>query len=301
MEILSRIMAMPIRFHVSVTDKTSLYSANLRRRDVFYKFCHARLANRIESQSDNSVVNIDELCDEEFRVSLRRYLDRQIKPRPLFQQRDFQFVKSHMSPLIQVSDMIAGTIGQHCFEKPTLFSPRYRDLLASKLTLEVWPRPTGETSRIEPYGVFDSVIFNSSVLGAQAYLDDDHEDDDQQITLIRKYIVQDLLLSLVENQERTITSTNLMIANGLSMSEHGFKTQVMAKIRDADVNLLGLSSGYKLAASEEDIIDYLNHTLTTINPWLNRVKKAMDRVSSASKGGFSPLDEQRFEIFHRYG
>ena len=294
-------MDMPVRFHVSVTDKTSLYSANLRRRDIFYKFCHAQLARYVEKHSENSVVQIDKLCDEEFRISLKRYLNRQINSSPLYQRREFEFADSRESPLIQVSDMIAGTVGQHCFENRTLFSDRYRDLLASKLTLDVWPQPIDQQSNGESDGMFDGVIFDSSVRSAQAYLDDHHEGEDPGLVRIRKYIVQDLLLLLIEDREKAITSTKLMMLNGLSMTEHRFKTQVMAKIRDADVILLGLSSGYKLASSETDMVDYLNHSLATINPWLGRVKKTLDQISSASNNGFDPLQERKFEIFRRYG
>ncbi len=80
---------------------------------------------------------------------------------------------------------------------------------------------------------------------------------------------------------------------------HYFKTKIIAKLRDAGILIASSSKGYKIPESEEELIKFVNHTNSMIQPMLARVKKARQRVLSATNGELDILDKEAFESLRK--
>ena len=107
-------------------------------------------------------------------------------------------------------------------------------------------------------------------------------DDDEKM---QGFVVKELLhLHIFGDGDRCIPSAKLIDgieSQGVEkMTEHGFRNRIIGRIRDGGVILAGTSRGYKLAASQSDVYEYLDHNRKIIEPMLGRIRRAKSVINA---------------------
>jgi len=103
----------PFQFRVRclVVDKTRIRSAELKRnKDSFYSYCIKVVLKHSDSSILDAKVKIDGSGDRIFRRSFLTYLRKQLATQEQKIMRHCRLVDSQSNVLIQMADMIAGTV-----------------------------------------------------------------------------------------------------------------------------------------------------------------------------------------------
>lgn len=81
---------------------------------------------------------------------------------------------------------------------------------------------------------------------------------------------------------------------GKPISEHYFRSKVIAKLRDAGVLIASSHKGYKLPASQKDLLDFIEHSNTYIEPMISRVLACRNEILVATEGKVDLLADNKF-------
>lgn len=84
-----------------------------------------------------------------------------------------------------------------------------------------------------------------------------------------------------------------------SLTLHRFQTQIIARLRDAGVLIASSSQGYKLPACLGDLLDFINHSNTIIQPLLARVGKCVERIQLATHGEVDLLEGEAYQTLRK--
>ncbi len=96
-------------------DKARIYGVELRRsKESFYRYAIKMVLKHNQGQIRDARLKIDGHGDREFRRELRAYLSRevQVKTGPAV-IRDLKIVDSKRNILIQLADLVAGSLRRH--------------------------------------------------------------------------------------------------------------------------------------------------------------------------------------------
>lgn len=163
-------------------DKRELYKdSGLAWKRSFFKYLHRLLYERVYRIFENLAVTADEHGSEEFMEGFKAYLDRVI-PTNLFSKQTFNFAKSSDSVLLQVADIISGSLAR-CFD-PNKKSLRHQDILEmlskNSIGIEAWPpqlvpEPEGKLDVSQP-GYLNLYIRRHCIRQARVFLDQKQND-----------------------------------------------------------------------------------------------------------------------------
>jgi len=124
------------RVRAIVVDKNVVYSQRLRNyKEDFYNFIILQVLKHSEGYIKNAKLRFDKRGEKTLRDNLRVYLSRELdnKNKKLF--KDLKFVDSKENTLIQLADMVAGSI----FAKYTGKDKKYLEILKeSKRIEDIW-------------------------------------------------------------------------------------------------------------------------------------------------------------------
>ena len=76
--------------------------------------------------------------------------------------------------------------------------------------------------------------------------------------------------------------------------------RVIAPLRDEGVILASCNKGYKIPVSVEDLMMYLNQSLTIVGPMIHRMGICRNLVKQATDGNLDLFDEAAFVKIKRY-
>lgn len=137
---LSAVAKFPFRVRAIVMDKSRIYGEELRRsKDSFYRYAIKTVLKYSFGKIRNARLKIDGHGDRDFRRELQSYLRRELplargSEEPII--RDLKVVDSRENVLIQLADMIAGTLRRHA-EAEKDDAAVYRALIQRRLE-NVW-------------------------------------------------------------------------------------------------------------------------------------------------------------------
>ena len=141
---LAAVARFQFRVRAIVMDKSRIYGRELRSsKESFYRYAVKTVLKHNQGRIRNARLKIDGHGDREFRRELRAYLSREVRAKdgdpPVI--RDLKIVDSSRNVLIQLADMVAGTLRRHA---DGLKDDRelYRKAIAKRLE-NVWDFGTG--------------------------------------------------------------------------------------------------------------------------------------------------------------
>jgi hypothetical protein len=316
--ILEELAALDITTYSLAVDKRELdREGGLAHRSSFFKYVNRRLYERIYKLFHQVRVVADEYGGEEFMKSFLPYVDQRL-PLTLFTRRDFAFAKSSDEIMLQVADMISGSLARVL--EPRKASAETEAILAlinqRSTGIEVWPprilpeleaRPTpqadlaGEASEADAR---DEFIRTHCLRQAQLFLRqhplraDPGDDLRAQVEILQILLFQ---VQFADAQKYVPTGRlldRLQAQTGLTLTRRRLRS-VIAGLRDAGVVIARSSKGYKIPVAERDVAEFVAHANTIVPPMLERVRHARRDLATASQGKLDILASPRFELLRR--
>lgn len=305
----SRIISqmLPIDFHVMllIADKERFKESSplTEYKTTFIKYLHQRLYDLLYHAYPKLKIIEDEIGTTEFQESFKQYVANRRPDYNLFNDYDFAYTDSKDELLVQLADMIGGSINRSLIDPS---APNFREMLKAKI-LGVDEFPT----RNEPYWgaaspedyKFDRDIYELSVKSAQDYVDkyqSEIDDEKKAQVAFLKY----LLFQVNNNPTQFISSYQLVnfLQNytGHNTTRNYLYRRIIAQLRDQGVLIASCPQGYKIPISVEDIVMYLNQTHTIVSPMLYRVGICRKLVLQSTMGRLDILNDPAFIKYKLY-
>ena len=307
--ILADLLPLPFSIFSVVFSKRQLLSVKgLRFKPSFYKFMNNIVHKELRHPFTKLTIVADEIGGSDYMQSFAKYVKNKQDIPTLLGEANFYFENSKNDVLIQLADLISGTLSFDYDEhkKSSDIQP-YRKMLEKKIT------------RIEPYPkTYETYIVNNSVLSDEYDLDiaeicfkqavefinlhDDDEDEEIQAQLI---VLKHLLFRFMNNDLRKYIPTK-ELKNQLektvfaNISTQGFRTKIIGKLRDSGVIISSSQKGYKIPAKEEELFDFINHGTTIIIPMLERMKKCRDLIKLGTLNKLDLFDKTEYSSLKKY-
>lgn len=287
-KILSELQLLPFSALLLVIDKNKLVdNTGLQYKTSFYKFCNNIVHKKLRRVFPRITIVADEIGSSDYMQSFISYVKNQQSQIVLFGDSDFQFSGSKNNVLIQLADLVAGSISfdfdQH---KKQPGAPLYRKILDNKISyIDVYPKSfTNYSFESSLTNDFDLEISELCFNLATAFIQQ-HEESNEDLKICQVKILEYLLYRLMNDDPNAYIPTHVLQKQlaGTDYSDcstQTFRTKIIGGLRDSDVIISGSSSrkGYKIPTKESELYDFINHGTAIILPMLSRLKKCRDIV-----------------------
>ncbi len=310
LKVLDSLVQIPFSYYALVVDKRHVFrESGLAYKRSFYRFFHRILCRRLTDPGMGISVVADRLGDLEFMKGFSAYIDKHIGPN-LFTTFTFGFDDWQNQPLLQIADLVAGTLGKiHDTDHQTTVAQDFQRLLASKRIAEhIWPpywsRDTALEDLQEPAGnQWDNDIAKACLNKVRSFMTaevkDATETQEMQRIVLDRLLQQRLLGD--EGKHSVITDVLIRMLKDCGfgdIAKQKFTSEIIGGLRDKGFVFAGTSSGMRLAMTWADIRDYLNHDDGIIGPMLSRLGIARETVKVVTNNS---LDILASPEYHRLG
>lgn len=306
--ILNELKGLPFHIFAYVIDKRKINeNAGIRFKKSFFKFLNRQLYDDLFKTFDQLELVADEYGNKEFMEEFKAYVKRKSIP-DLFNFSSFGFNNSKSNILIQLADLLAGTIAKG-YDKNQLsdeYQTFYKILEKHIIRLEYWPKDYRnflvDTSKSENKMPYDEVILKQAVNLAYQYIDKSSniEDIDEKD---RVDFLKFLLLKTYQNPNEYIYTheilDNLNAIRNQKINIHYFRSNIVSKLRDNGLLIASSNKGYKLPTCIEDLYDFVNLTSLNIHPMIQRITKCRDQILLATNNEIDILDKAEYEDIKR--
>ncbi len=304
-ELLKSILQLPINFAILIVDKRKIFGDSYLRKfkKTFYKFIYQQIYSDLLNSIKDISIHPDEVGGKQDLDEFAKYYYRKAEPNSLFRDIDFAFDDSKNSLLVQVADLVAGSISKNIDSTHANENDKtdYLTLLKPKIVYRKDFPWSAETFFKETK--FDSnadkeIAELSLRLVDEFCLNNSGEDDidvKQQIS-----ILQYLRFRFVQNQFRRYIPTrelmNHLTATGFDkMSVSTFRMKIIAKLRDEGVIIASSANGYKIPCKISEVYDFINHGKNVILPMLHRLKKCNDTIRLATNNSVNLFERAEYK------
>lgn len=296
-------------FHIYalVIDKKELYlDGGLGYKASFIKYLNGKLHNELFSIYPNLQMFADEHGSKEFMIGFKKYINKNHIP-DLFNEANFSFNDSKDKLLIQVADVIAGSIFK-VYENPEeVENKKVLDAIRDKIIRIVeWPDTISFQKKHSLVGSAEKHDHTVRILSmnlAKQFISK-HEGDKDSIINDQVNFLKYLLLNRSFDEKRFISSyeiiKNLEAFRAEKIQTQYLRTRIVAQLRDNGLIIISSDKGYKLPISAEELINYVNFSNSTITPMLNRIGKSRDSILLATKNKLDILNYPEFAKIKRY-
>jgi hypothetical protein len=303
--ILQEFADLPVHYYSVVVDKRSIdKSSGLIYKQPFLKFLNGLLHRQLFRTFPNLRVVSDQHGYPAFMEGFQRYVEERHVP-DLFLDAEFAFAPSHEEVLIQVADIVAGTLARVYDTKKMSAAGRSFLMAMNPQTLGIdeWPPRFGFGVSIdgsaEDEGEADEMIremsLNQVVFFIQENIGSQNEAVQYQVEAL-KYLLYSFRFL---NPSHYVSTKRLLEVmeqfNGSQMSGHYFRSNVVAPLRDQSILIASSSSGYKLPNGSSDLLRTVDQFGSIISPMLSRLSKARHQIRLGTKGGFDLLGARQHE------
>jgi hypothetical protein len=296
-QILMDIIQEEINAFCLVVDKRRIWrDSGLRFKPSFYKFLHRMFYNRLKSSSLEISVYADEYGRSEFMESFEKYISSETS---LLES--FCFVGSRETPLIQIADVIAGSIRRiyDGIDDNSLIP----DLGRNQLVIEEWPPPEATQDQLETSHDIDLVIRSIALRNARVYVEKMILSDEPE-SILRADAIRYLLWRFEMNPgeyiHRQEIIDHLYETSGAALNPSQLTSRIFADARDSDVIIASSDGGVKIPYSADDLRRWMARTESQVAPYLRRAGKARNTILIASDRKHDIASESAFPELSRY-
>jgi hypothetical protein len=304
--ILNELKVLPFKIFALVCDKRRIYEqSGLRFKPSFYKFINNLVYQELRTSFSNLVITADEVGENDYLQSFAKYIREREIPLSLFDKSLFRFDNSKDNLIIQVADIIAGSLAYNYDEhkKEKANGNNYISILSSKiLMIKEFPQ-TFENFNIEQNDSnpqYNAQIADICYRKAKFFMET-HKGSDELEIKQQLAVLDYLLFRFMNRSPRKYIPTKELI-NQLCylgfdrMSIQAFRAKIIAKLRDNEVVISSSPDGYKIPSSEEELEDFINRGKTIILPMLSRLKKCNDIIKLGTSGGIDLFQRAEYQV-----
>lgn len=304
MALLTEILQLDFKVILLIADKEKFKekSALTEYKKTFYKYMHKLLYNNLYLVYPKLKICADALGDNEFKEGFKKYVESNRPKYNIFNEYDFDFADSENSNLVQLADIIVGSISRSLIDTT---APNYQEILSGKIShIEYFPN-FGKPNIVnqEDLSKFNDDIYNLSVRLADQYIDSNIKSIENEKRLRVGFLR--ILLFEVQNGNpfKFVTSYKILESLneyvGFKVSKTYLYRQIVAPLRDEKILISSSPQGYKIPVSIDDIFSYIHQTHTIVSPMLHRVEICRDLIKERT-GVLDVLDSEPFAKYKKY-
>ncbi|GAB5521269.1 MAG: hypothetical protein RhofKO_35200 [Rhodothermales bacterium] len=289
-KVLEKLVGLPYHVHIQAVDKSRLaQDSGLIYKKSFIKYLHGRLYQSLFRAHPSLSLTLDEHGSREFMDSFERYIHANHVTSDLFSNYDVSFARSDTDPILQLADLIAGSLAR-IFDPKKMSENGHRilNLLSGRiLTLEHWPpRLRGYIAVPETSDEMDAKVALLARRSALEYLESHYDSTHPDITL-RVEVLRYLLYRLDVQTSGTYVSTRDILnvvaeTTGENYTEIYLRANVIGPLRDAGMLIISGSSGYKIADCSGDVQLFVSEVARRVSPQLKRIGTMRDMIRSTT-------------------
>ena len=306
-KILDEISKLNCKFFPLICDKEMLLKENypgLQFKQPFYKFLNNIIDTELVKAFPVITIVSDSTGNDDFIQSFIEYMKKKVIIPDLFSESDIQLRDSKSSCLIQIADIISGTL-QYVYDKRKKVPNNYdfiKQIEKQLIRIEIYPR-TFENYVIERNVLaseYDIEIANICFNQAKSFIIKNEKKVDDVETCAQVLTLKYLLFRFMNNNLRHYISTKEIIKylkNTVvgEISSYYFRTKIIGPLRDLGVIISSSAQGYKIPTTKKDLIDYFDHNKSILLPMLYRMKKCRDLIQLGTNDNIDLLEEVGFE------
>lgn len=304
--ILNELKVLPFKIFALVCDKRKIFEqSGLRFKPSFYKFINNLAYQELRTSFSNLVITADEVGENDYLQSFAKYIREREVPLSLFDQSLFRFESSKDNLIIQVADIIAGSLAYNYDEhkKEKANGNNYISILSSKiLMIKEFPQTFASfniqqnDSNPQYNAQIADICYRKAKFFMETHNGSDELDVKQQVA-----VLDYLLFRFMNRSPRKYIPTKELIYQlcylGFDkMSIQAFRAKIIAKLRDNEVIISSSPNGYKIPSSEEELEDFVNRGKTIILPMLSRLKKCNDIIKLGTSGGIDLFQRAEYQV-----
>ena len=304
-KILTELLGLDFSLVILIADKQKFYreSPLTNYKESFVKYLHQKLYEEMYAAYPKLKIVEDEYGASEFQSSYRDYVCAHRPQLNLLNEYDFDYVDSMHSPIVQIADIVAGSIMHHLVNSDApdvlrIFQSRIRGLVNFP---SIYP---SYFAGIGADKTFDENIYSLAVHRATQYIDSNKDTIDEDVRMGVLFLKH--LLWVVRNisSDKYISSGEIIrflsdLSNSRVRRDYLYR-RIVAPLRDAGVIIASCSHGYKIPTCIEDIYLYINQTTGVVGPMLSRVEKCRQLILAQTDGSLDVLNDPALIKYKRY-
>lgn len=299
-KLLSDLKKLPFKVLVLIVDKRKIYdNSGIMYKKTFYKFINQIIYNELRSLYPNLDIMADQVGSNEYMQSFLAYIKQKRTQITLFDQENISCVDSKTNPIVQVADIVSGSLAYVYDEKKKVLADNhdYKKILGEKITLiRFFPRSYQEMVDAEKLNknINNHTVATICYRKAEEFINKNALNEDIDVKK-QVFVLKYLLFRFINNSYRTYISTK-ELQNALEgfgyekTSVQVFRARVIAKLRDAGVIIASSPQGLKIPSKVEEVIEFVEHTKSMLLPMLARLKRCCTTINAGSAGDISILD-----------
>ncbi|KGK85863.1 hypothetical protein DP73_17675 [Desulfosporosinus sp. HMP52] len=307
-KIIADLLPLEFRIIVLVANKQAFIADSplTSYKKSFVKFLHQLLYNVLYHVYPKLKIVEDQTGTSEFQAGFKKYVQNNRPQSNLFDEYeyDFDYSDSKDSVLVQLADIIGGTISK-CYTDSA--APNYLEMLKGKIIrIENFPNNTTPYFAISnPYlDKFSKDIFDLSIRCSNNFIakNDCNQDYEKrmQVAFLKYLLFQVYNVSA----EKFVSSSQIIsilteYANSRIRKDFLYR-RIIAQLRDAGVIIASCAQGYKIPTSIDDITTYLNQTNSLVSPMLHRVEICRKLIFQQTDRQLDILENDAFVKYKKY-
>ncbi len=294
LEITEKISPINFQYFAQIIDKNLLDTeSGLRFRNSFYKCINKYLYQTIAQSSVGKVnVFIDSHGSKTFEESSKIYFGKQYD---FLRTIQFNYESDKDNRIIQLADIIAGTIRFICNEGINEKTSKIRDILKYKeVFLRKWPidKTSHLIININTEQV-DKKIERIMLEKVSNYLEN-HSDSEEEYDEMRCKTLHRLYQAFYYDEGciyAELLRNEINLNREKPIGEEEFLSSIIGGLRKEGIIITGTKKGYKLATDVNDIKDYIKHNQLIIMPMLHKLKTARQIIKTAAEFDILECDD----------
>lgn len=304
-KVLTELLQLDFQLIILIADKRSFYENSPLKdyKKTFVKFLHQKLYDSMYCAYPKLKIVEDEFGSSEFQQGYRKYVCVHRPVENLFNEYDFDYIDSKQGNLVQIADIIAGSVMQHITDPAApdvlkIFKSRIVDIVNFPDTFKPY------NIAVEGNSEFDDSIYQLAYKCATDYVERNKDTDNEEIHL-RTLFLRILLYNVqICNSTQFVYSGELVqhlsqISDRKVTKDYLYR-RIIAPLRDEGVIIASSVHGYKIPTSVEDIRTYINQTVTVVGPMLNRIGKCRKLIQKQTDGKLDILGDTSLSGYQRY-
>jgi len=304
-KICTELLKLDFSLIILIADKQAFFrdSPLTNYKDSFIKFLHQKLYDEMYAVYPKLKIVEDEYGSSEFQSGYREYVCAHRPQLNLLNEYDFDYVNSKHSPIVQIADIVAGSVMQRLLDNNApdvlkIFQSRIRGIVNFPSTYPPYFAGVGVDKS------FDENIYALADHCATQYIDS-HKDTDDEETRMRVLFLKHLLFVVRNINPNKYVSSGEIIKVLSDLSDRKVRRdylyrKIIAPLRDAGVIIASCSHGYKIPTCIDDIYSYINQTNGIVGPMLNRVEKCRELILKQTDGDLDIFDDPALKKYKRY-
>lgn len=303
MQILNEIKDLPFSVYAYVIDKRKIREdSGIMSKTSFLKYVNKMVYRDLNRTFEQLDLVADDRDEKLFLREFKNYIRTKSIP-DLFNHSTFGFNNSKSNILLQLADVIAGTLakGYDLTHQSNQYRSFFKIIRNKIAAINLLPldykdflyeyKSTNQDSR------YNDVIIQQSVNLTYQYIEK-HRKNEEEEEKLRIDFLKFLLFNLKENPDEYVYTEeildNLNAIRDLKLNPHNFRSSVVSKLRDSGLLIASSNKGYKLPACLNDLYDFVNLSSLTIHPMIQRISKCRDQILLATNQEIDILGQKGY-------